>query len=192
MVRLATVRHHAALFIAVGLALASVGCGDNADAVSTSGESLNGTSWTLVSVPAGSHQVPAVRSAALTFDADGKSLSGSTGCNQFSGTFEQSGTNLTITVGPATLAACTDAAATAQEAALFAQLPNVNSFSSVGGKLQLKNASGDTLFNYDAALSSLEGTSWRATGINNGRGAVEASSLTEAVTARFGTDGTLS
>jgi heat shock protein HslJ len=186
------VRHHAALFISVGLALASVGCGDNADGVSASGESLNGTSWTLVSVPAGSHQVPAVRTAALSFDSDGKSLSGSTGCNQFSGTFEQSGSGLTIKVGSTTLAACADVAAGAQEAAILAQLPNVKTFSSVGGKLQLKHGSGDTLFNYDAALSSLKSTTWTATGVNNGKGAVQASSLTETITAQFGDDGTLS
>src|SRR4051794_28080729 len=114
-------RQHAALFIAVGLALASVGCGDNADAVSAAGESLNGTSWALVSAPAGSHQVRAVGTAALSFDRDGKSLSGSTGCNQFSGTFEQSGSDLTIKVGSTTLAACPDVAAGAQEAAILAQ-----------------------------------------------------------------------
>ena len=103
-----------------------------------------------------------------------ETLAGSTGCNQFAGTYTQDGDELTISLGPVTLTACTDPAVTAQETAILAHLPEVASFSS-GEQLALDDSSGDTLLTYDAGLSTIEGTSWTATGVNNGKGGVESS-----------------
>ncbi len=90
-----------------------------------------------------------------------------------------------------TLAACTDPAATAQESAIVAHLPEVASFSA-GDQLVLENSDGDTLLTYDAGMSTIEGTSWTATGVNNGQGGVESSAASEAITAEFGSEGALS
>ena len=94
-------------------------------------------------------------------------------------------------LGPVTLAACGDPAVTAQEAAILAHLPEVASFSS-DDQLVLEDSSGAALLTYDAGLSTIAGTSWTATGVNNGTGGLESNAATEAITAEFGPDGTLS
>ena len=94
-------------------------------------------------------EVAAAAVATLEFGADGTTLTGSTGCNQFSGTYTQSGSDLTIALGPVTLGRCTDPAATAQEAAILAHLPEVASFSA-DEQLVLRDSSDATLLTYDA------------------------------------------
>jgi heat shock protein HslJ len=86
--------------------------------------------------------------------------------------------------------ACDGAAAT-QETAVVAALPQVASFTA-DGQLLLLSADGSTLLTYDPTSTDLEGTSWQATSINNGKGAVVSQAGTESVTAIFGTDGTVS
>jgi heat shock protein HslJ len=152
---------------------------------------LAGTSWRLASTTLAGKEVPAVGTASLAFDADGKRLNGTTGCNQFGGTYQQSDSDLTIALGPTTLVACTDTAATAQEQAILSRLPKVASYNA-GDTLVLKDAGGATLLTYEPGLASLEGTAWHATGINNGKEAVVSTTLTESVTAEFGAGGALS
>lgn len=90
--------------------------------------------------------------------------------------------------GPMTLKACQDPVA-GQEAAVVAALPEVASFTS-GTSLVLLDADGATLLTYAPGMSTLAGTSWHATGINNGTGGVVNQAGTEEVTATFGADGT--
>ena len=172
------------------LAVSACGDDDASDADDASSD-LAGTSWTLTSASIDGDASVAVATATLTFDRDGSTLAGSTGCNQFAGTYAQEGTDLTITLGPVTLAACVDPAVTAQEAAILAHLPDVASFSS-DDQLTLEDSSGAALLTYDAGLSTIAGTSWTATGVNNGTGGLESNAATEAITAEFGSDGTLS
>jgi heat shock protein HslJ len=54
------------------------------------------------------------------------------------------------------------------------------------------DADGSPVLTYAPGLSSLAGTSWQATGINNGREAVVSQAGTEKVTATFAEDGTIS
>jgi heat shock protein HslJ len=174
-------------------------CGDDdddsagADAAASppADQALAGTSWTLQSTATNGSSTPAAASATLRFDADGTTLSGSTGCNQFTGTYQQTGSNLTLKMGATTTAACTDAAATAQEMAILTGLPKVASFTT-GAQLVLKDSSGATLFTYEPGRTTLAGSSWKATGINDGKSAVVTTAATEQVTATFGTDGTIS
>jgi len=171
------------------------GCGSDESADNGASNSvdvpLSGTNWTLASVTVAGKSVEAVKPASLKFNADGKTLAGSTGCNGFTGTYEQTGADLKVTLGPMTLVACADAATTAQEAAITAGLPKVASFAA-GEQLVLKDSSGATLLTYGQALSTLVGTSWKATGVNNGKGGVESTTATETITATFGQDGALS
>ncbi len=152
--------------------------------------SLVGTSWTLASyAEKNGTQVPAVPAAAtLSFGADGV-LAGSTGCNRIAGTYVQADANLTIELGPMTKMACPPDV-TAQENAVVANLARVASFTS-GSSLVLATADGATLLTYSPGLTSLAGTSWQATGINNGKEAVVGTSATAGVTAIFGEDGQL-
>ncbi len=108
--------------------------------------------------------------AALAFTDD--KVSGSTGCNDFSGTYTSDEEALTITLGPMTQKACGDPAITAQETAVVAQLANVASYTSDDTGLTLKDSSGATVLVYGPGLSGVEGA-WTATGVNNGKGAVQ-------------------
>lgn len=167
------------------------GCGDDSEesAAAESSVDLAGTSWNLVSAAIDGDDLAAVGGPTLAFGDDG-TLSGSTGCNRFNGTYTQDGSGLAIVVGGVTLVACLDPAATAQEAAILASLPEVTTFSA-GDQLVLNNSDDDTLLTYEPGLDSVEGTSWTATGVNNGNGGVESSALTETITAEFGADGAL-
>jgi heat shock protein HslJ len=167
-------------------------CGDDDDdapSASTAPTELAGTKWVLSSAVIDDEDVASVAAAALDFGTDG-TLSGTTGCNNFSGTYEQEGDELDIELGPMTLAACTDPAATAQEQAILEGLPEVDTFRSAP-QLELLDDDGDTLLIYDANTAGLEGTSWTATGVNNGS-AVESTALTETVSAEFRSGGVVS
>ena len=167
-------------------------CGDdNTSTGASSATTLAGTSWTLAEATIADKSVASVAEAVLAFDANGKDVSGSTGCNRFSATYSQTGSKLTIHPGPITLAACTDPAAAAQETAILAHLPNVARFSD-DSQLVLEDSSGKALLTYAKGLTSIAGTSWTATGINNGKGGVESNATTPTVTAAFGTDGSIS
>ena len=189
----------AALAFVATLVLAA--CGDDsgssapastaAAAQAQSQTGLAGTSWILSSynTRTGS-SVDAVTTApaALAFTED--KVSGSTGCNDFSGTYTSDEEALTITLGPMTQKACGDPAITAQETAVVAQLANVASYSSDDTGLTLKDSSGATVLVYGPGLSGVEGA-WTATGVNNGKGAVQTTTLTEQITAVFGPNGGL-
>jgi heat shock protein HslJ len=171
------------------------GCGSSTtpSTSSATATALAGTSWVLTSF-AGPDGAPVAAVAtgevgSLSFRSDG-SFSGSTGCNRFAGTYAQDGTSLTMKPGPMTLKACQDPVA-AQETAVVAALPKVASFTS-GATLDLLDAQGVSLLTYSPGMTGLAGTSWHATGINNGKGGVVGQAGTEKVTAEFGADGTLS
>jgi len=154
--------------------------------------SLTGTSWQLTSFASASGSTAKATAApsagTLVFAAKGK-LSGSTGCNSFNGTYAQSASSLTITVGPMTLMACSGAAAT-QETAVLANLEMVDAFVA-GSKLQLKSGN-STVLTYKAVPTGIAGTSWKATGINNGKGGVVSDANTSKVTAVFTSEGAVS
>lgn len=185
--------------LALGI-LAMAGCGSSAtptpaEAPSSAAASseLAGTAWVLDSYagPDGT-PVPAETTGnvgSLAFDAEG-AFTGSTGCNRIAGTYSQDGSVLTMQPGPMTLMAC-DGPAAAQETALVAALPKVASFTSES-TLVLLDAEGAALLTYSPGMTTVEGTSWQATGINNGKDAVVGQEGTEKVTATFGADGALS
>ena len=164
------------------------GAGSGGDATD-----LAGTSWVLKSYAGPDGGVATASAdgevATLTFAADG-SFAGSTGCNRLAGTYVQDGASLTIAPGPMTLRACPGGLAD-QEAAIVTALPQVATFTS-DADLVLQDSAGVALLTYAPGLSSLAGTSWQATGINNGNQAVVSQDGTERVTATFGADGTLS
>ena len=151
---------------------------------------LAGTSWSL-QAPATAGTAPAAVTAPTLDFGPADRLAGTTGCNNVVGTYTQSGSSLTIELGPMTKRACLDPGAQAQEEKIVAVLPTVRSFTSSATTLTLQGGDGAVLLVYDAVSQDLAGTSWAATGVNNGRGAVEGTDLTGALTAVFGADGTI-
>jgi heat shock protein HslJ len=188
-----------AVLAVAAVALAVLGAcasGDGA-APAASGASvpdLAGTSWNLASYTAADGtQTPAVTEPSvgtMNFLAGGQ-LTGSTGCNRFTGTYEQSGTDLSITTGAMTEMACPGPVGE-QETAVITALGKVAMAALASDNLVLKDAQGAQLLTYAPGLAGLEGTSWTATGINNGQQAVVSDATTSAVTAQFGPDNVLS
>jgi heat shock protein HslJ len=181
------------VLLAVVVALTAAACGDDkasdttttARAASGGATKLAGTSWVLADPAAGG------RPPTLDFLAAGR-LAGSTGCNNVAGSYKQSGTDLTIELGPMTKMACTDPAAQTQEGTILAALPSVASFAATGSSLELQDKAGKRVLTYNAVSQDLAGTKWIATGVNNGRQAVVGTAQTEQLTAEFGTDGKVS
>ena len=185
---------------AVSAVLLLAACANSSDSTSTPTSNgpaasaaapadLSGSKWMLESFDASGTQTPASTESAGTLAfADGGALAGSTGCNQFTGAYKQDGSSLTIKPGATTMKACVGDLGT-QDTAVLADLAKVASFTQTASALTLLDSSGATLLVYAPGLTSLAGTSWTATGINNGKNAVESNAQTETVTAEFGEDG---
>ena len=168
------------------------GCDSNpprqssASSSSAPADALTGTSWTLSTFQNGSQQAApaaATPAASLAFTRGGN-VNGSTGCNQFSGTYTVTAAKISIHVGPMTQIACADPSLQAQETAIVQGLPKVTGFEVNGSDLALTDANDLLLFTYSANPTGLAGTSWNVTGVNTGTG-VESSAATEKLTAEF-------
>ena len=192
-----------ALLLAVVATAVLASCGDDSDSSdataapaaqsASTDDALTATSWELSELPSDSGTtLDAAAGAAATLEFSDGNLSGSTGCNDFSGTYTVDGDSLTIELGPMTQRACTDTALQAQETTIVARLPKTSSYTANEDGLTLSDENGDALLVYVANETALAGTSWTATGVNNGKGGVEANAQTEALTAEFGPDGVLS
>lgn len=158
----------------------------------TGAGSLEG-SWTLASYAGAGGTATAAAGgspATLRFAAAG-ALDGTTGCNNFSGTYNAAGTALTISLGPMTQMACADPATQAQERAVLESLPKVASAGVDGDHLVLRDGGGATLLEYTRAKADLAGTRWTATGVNTGS-AVVGTDLTTHLTAEFSADAKVS
>ena len=185
------------LVVPVLVVAVATSCGDDVGVESvdpsnpTIASRIVGT-WTLESWESDGVTVtrPDAPTAVVNFLGDG-ALSGDTGCNRFGGTYEVDGDDLTVTTGPTTRRACTDEVATTQEQALLTLLPRVTSARFDGPTLELVDDEGTVLLSLAAGPSGLDGTSWQVSALNNGTGGLEASALTEALTADFA-DGTIS
>lgn len=152
---------------------------------------LAGTAWVLSSYQGTNiTTVPAAPSAtaALAFDNDA-TVTGSTGCNSFSGRYASSGRSLSITLGPMTQMACASPIIQAQEAAVVQLLTRVDGYQATSDRLILTGPDPEALLIYAAGISGLEGTTWNVTGVNNGDGAVAGTALTDKLRATFGPSG---
>jgi heat shock protein HslJ len=110
-------------------------------------EPIEGPSWLLVQVgdqPVGAGGDPR-RDAQIVFGRDGR-VSGSGGCNRFSGGFTRTGSRLQISQLAATKMACLDGTRTANEMQFLQALQTAASYRLVGpGRMLLIDANGQTL-----------------------------------------------
>lgn len=159
----------------------------------TAPKPLEGTNWTLTSYlgPNGTGvKVPAGVAATALFK--GAAMTGNSGCNQYRGSYTVDGNKLTIGQTLSTLMAC-EQAKMALEQAYLAVLPRVATFAISGDTLTLMTAEGVVGLEFAATPApSLTGTTWVATGINNGKGGVVSTVAGTDVTATFAADGTVS
>lgn len=178
-------RSHARAACLLAAALAAAGCGamsaPTAAAPKGAGgpgaapspapstaHALDGTAWTLASLAG--RPVPPEASATLRFE--GERVSGSDGCNRFTGPW--TGGGATLRIGPnlaATRRACPEAES-ALAAGFGRMLLAAGGWRIDGAALVLLGEGGMPLAAFAPQPTGLAGTRWHVTGYNTGRGAV--------------------
>jgi heat shock protein HslJ len=125
------------------------------------------------------------------FTTDGK-VAGSAGCNQYSGTYTVSGSNITFTTPMASTMMMCEQAVMDQESAYLKALGEAKTFAIKGDQLTLSGGDGTQLAVYKAQSQDLAGTNWDATAFNNGNQAVVGVIEGTTLSASFDKDGNLS
>jgi heat shock protein HslJ len=146
--------------------------------------SLDGAAWVLSDLPG--RTLLAGQPATLQFQA-GKA-SGSDGCNRYTAPYTSKGGALQVSPGAMTRMACPEDRMQ-QADAFMAALMGAKRYRVGSGKLDLLGADGAVLATLAKQVQELGGTSWKATGINNGRGGVVSVAAGSTVSLAFGTDG---
>jgi heat shock protein HslJ len=170
----------------VAMAVAAItGC--SSTTVPADSPPLDGTAWVLSSLDGRSLSGPAA-----TARFEGGRVQGTDGCNRYSSAFSTNGSAIEIgPSGAATQMACPPEVMK-QADAFAASLASARSYRVSDGQLQLIGADGAVLAQFAAQPQSLAGTAWRATGINNGKGAVAGLVADSSVTMNFAADGKVS
>jgi len=169
--------------VSLALPLFLAGC----TTMSSSAEApdLTGTAWVLSSLP-GQSLVP---DSAVTLRFDGVRAQGTDGCNRYTTTYMAQGAALTFgSRGASTMMACPPELMKQAEAFTTA-LARVRSHRVAGGRLELLSAEGAVVAAFAPQPAGLARTSWRVTGINNGREAVVSVLTGTDLTMAFSADG---
>jgi heat shock protein HslJ len=174
-----------AAILAAGVALSAAAASTGARGTATS--ALTGKVWILATLGG---KAP-LKGTELTSEFGAKlRVSGSAGCNRYTGAYRVSGTTIRITALATTKKACTQAIER-QEAAFLKGLTGSRSFAVSGGALTLKSAGGRALATFKAQTQALGGTAWDVLAYNNGKQAVVSVLAKTKLTATFGKDGNL-
>ena len=174
--------------LALLLVLASLaGCSSSAG--SPSGGTLTGQVWALTSLAG---KAP-LKDTGITiqFNTEG-TVSGSSGCNQYSGTYTASGSSLTIDTPLASTMMMCAQPVMVQESAYQAALATVKAYTVSGDKLTLYGPNNTEIASYKATSQDLAGTSWQVIGYNNGKQAVTSVIAGTEMDIQFGKDGSVS
>ena len=146
---------------------------------------LDGTAWILTAL--GSRTPPTGTTVTAQFE-DGR-VQGTNGCNRYSAPVATRGMNIEISSKAATTnMACPPDIMKLADAFMRA-MSSARSYRIGGKQLDLLAADGTVLATFAAQSQSLAGTSWRATGINNGKGGVVSLVAATSVTMNFAPDG---
>jgi heat shock protein HslJ len=180
------------LALPLGACASSTDAGSGADS-SAPAASLAGTAWDLAQyAPAGRAQLVAVPDAVTpTAEFTTDQVSGSGGCNRFSGGYTTDGGSIDIGPLASTQMACVGDAMQV-EADYLARLDEAATYSISGTTMTMSDKAGQVVLSYTESVPiTLTGTDWSATGINNGKDAVVSLVAGTTVTAVFGEDGTI-
>jgi heat shock protein HslJ len=174
------------LVLALALVVAALsGCA----APPSNAKALEAHAWKVTKLGASAYS----GSADITAKFAAGKISGSTGVNRYSGTYEApKGNDITIALGPMTLMAGTPEAAKA-ESEYLAALKGAKSYKVDDTSLQLLDSSGAVTVEYAVDVPvALVGTDWTMVMYNNGRGGFQGAESSATVTALFAKDGTVS
>ena len=125
------------------------------------------------------------------FAADGK-VSGSAGCNRYSGTYTVSGSNITFSSPLASTMMMCEQAVMDQESVYLKALGEAKTYAVNGNQLTLAGKDGAQWAVYQAQNQDLGGTDWETTAFNNGKQAVVGLLEGTTLTANFSEDGAVS
>jgi heat shock protein HslJ len=170
-----------ALFAGLFVTLEHHGTADPADT-----PSLEGTAWILKSLGG---RTPAV-DATATLRFDRGRVQGTDGCNRYSAPVEVQGANIIIGPRAATTNMACPPHIMRQAGGFMAALTSAARYRVSGGNLSLLGNDAAVLATFAPQPQSLAGSSWRATGINNGKGGVVSVLAGTSVTIGFAKDGT--
>jgi heat shock protein HslJ len=156
---------------------------------SQQGGDLTGNLWALTEL----NGKPLVADTGISakFTSDGE-VSGSAGCNRYSGTYTVSGSNITFSLSMATTMMMCEQAVMDQESAYLTALGEAKTYTVSGDQLTLFEEDGTQLAVYVAQSQDLAGTNWEVSAYNNGNQAVVGVLEGTTLTASFGNDGNLS
>ncbi len=177
---------------AVGLALAAAACtgtGSTPAPKGGTGGTLEGPTWVLASYDkAGtSTAVPSDVYADAVFKTS--MVSGTSGCNAYSGGYKADGA--TLKVGPlaSTQMACGQPQ-TDVETAFLDGMNKAATYTATADTLTIYDSAGTALLEFKAgAAGTLAGPTWHMIAYNNGKQAVQSAEAGADVTAVFGSDG---
>lgn len=160
--------------LTIGLVIAAVALAACTGSTGGSGGTLTGVTWGLTSYTVDGEltAVPDGVVADATFADDGN-LSGSGGCNRFTGTYTVEGSSLTIGPVGSTQMFC-EGPGSDVESSYLQSLSAAKSFTATAEQLTLFDESGKAILEFAVAQpGELGGVTWHATGINNGNQGVE-------------------
>lgn len=170
------------------VALVAAGC----SASGGTGGTLEGTTWLMKSYDNGTSMVNVPEGVYPDAVFAAGKVSGILACNSYTGTYTQSGSSLTISQLATTMMACPDTSADVEQQ-MASAMQKAATYTASAASLKVYDSTGKDLLVYQAApKDTLSGTSWTATGVNNGQGAVQSVAAGTSITASFGTDGQLS
>lgn len=159
------------------------GCGS-----STQSKQLQQQGWRVTAIDYNTYSLPAPMTAKF---ADGR-ITGTTGINEFSGTYKLEGKNaISVTVDPTTKNTASEEAQILENQFLDA-LRSAKSVAVDGASLTLRSSTGLVVLAFEADLPTpLVGTTWRMLNYSDGKGGMAAPADSSAVTVVFQGDGTV-
>jgi heat shock protein HslJ len=181
-------RSRAIVTTLAALVLVAAGCA----ASGGTGGTLEGTTWLMKSYDNGSSMVDVPQGIYPDARFASGTVSGVLVCNSYSGGYTQSGSSLTISALAMTQMACANTSPEV-ESQMAAAMQKAATYTASNASLKLYDASGKNVAVFQAAPADpLAGTSWTATGINNGQQAVVSPASGTTITAQFSADGQMS
>jgi heat shock protein HslJ len=149
---------------------------------------LAGTNWMLTQL---NNQKPLPNTAITLEFVDETRAAGSSGCNNYSTTYEVDGIRISFGQTAGTLMACVPPVM-AQETAYLQALADAAFYEVSDQKLQLFDANTTLLAEFEPASSELAGSAWDVTSYNNGKEAVVSVKTGTSLTAVFDEEGQVS
>ena len=160
---------------------------------SAGNSSLEGTLWVMEEYrDSEGNLVPSLPEITVTAEfSDGK-VSGSSGCNSYSGSYKVNGDRIEFGLFASTMMACPEPRM-ALESGVLSALGSSTRFEVNDSSLTLMNDSGEVLVRFSASEpGSITSTPWEVLRYNNGKGGFTSVILHTSITASFAEDGTLS